>query len=45
MLSLNFLSTLTTNKVSLGAAHQKLKLSIHTEHKRAVAQGKLTLMD
>ncbi len=27
------------------AAHQKLKLSVHTEHRRAVAQWKLTLMD
>ncbi len=41
----NFPSTLSTNKACLSAAHQKLKLSIHTEHKWAFPQGKLTLMD
>ncbi len=42
----NFLSTWTNNKVCLlSVAHQKLKLSIHTEHKRVVVQWNLTLMD
>ncbi len=45
MLALNFLLTLTTNKACLGTAYQKLKLSVHTKHKRAVARWNLTLMD
>ncbi len=34
----NFLSTLTTSKACLSAAHHKLTLFIHTEHKQAVAR-------